>query len=83
MEIETIGFVAGTLTTIAFVPQVTRIWKTRSAKDVSLHAFVVFTLGVATWLAYGVLRQDPAITLWNGVTLVLAIAILWMKIKFG
>ena len=84
METETtLGFLAGTLTTVAFVPQVTRIWKTRSARDVSLPAFAVFTIGVALWLAYGILRQEPAITLWNSVTLVLAIAILWMKIKFG
>lgn len=78
-----LGFLAGVLTTVAFVPQVTRIWKTRSARDVSLPAFAVFTIGVAMWLAYGVLRQDPAMMLWNAVTLLLAIAILWMKIKFG
>ena len=84
MESETaVGFVAGILTTVAFVPQVTRIWKTRSARDVSLPAFVVFTIGVAMWLAYGILKQELAIMLWNAVTLALAIAILWMKIKFG
>lgn len=79
----TVGFVAGILTTVAFVPQVTRMWKTRSAKDVSLPAFVAFTIGVAMWLAYGILKQELAIMLWNAVTLALAIAILWMKIKFG
>ena len=78
-----VGFIAGTLTTVAFIPQVARIWKTRSARDVSLPAFITFTAGVALWLAYGILLQDTAITLWNSVTLLLAIAILWMKIRFG
>lgn len=78
-----LGFVAGILTTLAFVPQVARIWRTRSARDVSLPAFMVFTVGVAMWLAYGVARGDPAMIVWNAVTLVLAIAILWMKIRFG
>jgi len=78
-----LGYIAGTLTTVAFVPQVARIWKTKSARDVSLPAFAVFTIGVAMWLAYGLAKQEPAIALWNAVTLVLAIAILWMKIRFG
>jgi MtN3 and saliva related transmembrane protein len=78
-----LGYIAGTLTTVAFIPQVARIWKTKSARDVSLPAFAVFTIGVAMWLAYGLAKQEPAIALWNAVTLVLAIAILWMKIRFG
>lgn len=86
MELEplhTLGFVAGLLTTFAFVPQLHRIWKTRSARDVSLPAFAIFTVGVGIWLLYGILRHEPAITFWNAVTLVIAGAILWMKIRFG
>jgi MtN3 and saliva related transmembrane protein len=78
-----VGLVAGFLTTVAFVPQVVKIWKTRSAKDVSLPTFAAFALGVAGWLAFGILKQDPPIILWNAVTLVLAGAILAMKVKFG
>jgi MtN3 and saliva related transmembrane protein len=78
-----IGLAAGFLTTIAFVPQVTKIWKSKSAKDVSLPTFVAFAIGVALWIAYGIMKQEPPIVLWNGVTLLLAIAILWMKVKFG
>jgi len=80
---DMLGYAAGLLTTLAFVPQVTKIWKTRSAKDVSLPAFITFAVGVALWTAYGVLRQEPAIVLWNAVTLVLAAAILAMKLRFG
>jgi hypothetical protein len=44
---------------------------------------VAFTAGVALWLAYGILRQEPAIIVWNAVTLALAAAFLAMKLKFG
>lgn len=77
-----LGLVAGFLTTIAFVPQVWKIWKTRSAKDVSLPTFLAFALGVALWMAYGIVKQEPPIILWNAVTLVLAAAIVAMKLKF-
>ena len=77
-----IGYVAGLLTTLAFVPQAWYIWRTRSTRDVSLHTFSVFTVGITLWLAYGVLKGEWPIVLWNGVTLLLAIAILVMKLRF-
>jgi MtN3 and saliva related transmembrane protein len=84
MDITTLlGFAAGFLTTIAFVPQVAKIWKAKSAKDVSLSTFAAFALGVALWLAYGIAKQEPPIIVWNAVTLALAAAILAMKLKFG
>ena len=82
-KITLLGLAAGFLTTIAFIPQVAKIWKSKSAKDVSLPTFIAFTIGVALWLAFGILKQEISITIWNGVTLVLASAILGMKIKFG
>jgi MtN3 and saliva related transmembrane protein len=78
-----LGFAAGLLTTIAFIPQVVKIWQTKSARDVSLHSFIAFTLGVGLWLAYGIVKQEPPIIVWNAVTLALAGAILTMKLKFG
>ena len=77
-----LGLVAGFLTTIAFVPQVWKIWKTRSAKDVSLPTFLAFAAGVALWMVYGIVKQEPPIIIWNAVTLVLAAAIVAMKLKF-
>lgn len=77
-----LGLMAGLLTTLAFVPQVWKIWKTKSARDVSLPAFVTFTVGVALWTAFGILKDEPAITIWNSITFVLAIAILVMKIRY-
>ena len=78
-----LGLVAGFLTTIAFVPQVTKIWREKSARDVSLPTFLAFSLGVALWMAYGILKQEPPIVLWNAVTLVLSGAIVAMKLKYG
>lgn len=78
-----VGLAAGFLTTIAFVPQVAKIWRSRSAKDVSLPTFVAFTIGVALWLCYGILNRELPIIVWNAVTLVLAGAILAMKVRFG
>ena len=78
-----VGFAAGFLTTIAFIPQVVKIWRSKSADDVSLATFLAFTVGVGLWLTFGILQKEPPIILWNGVTLVLAGAILAMKLKFG
>jgi len=80
---SSIGFIAAILTTIAFVPQVRKVWRTRSAKDVSLGMYTLFTLGVSLWLFYGILIHSWPIILANGVTLVLAGMVLVMKLKFG
>jgi MtN3 and saliva related transmembrane protein len=77
-----IGLAAGFLTTIAFVPQALRIWRTKSADDVSLETFLAFTAGVALWLAYGIARHEMPIIIWNAITLILAAAILAMKVKY-
>ena len=77
-----LGLTAGLFTTLAFIPQVTKIWKTKSAKDVSLRTYVVFSLGVTLWIVYGILKHEVPIILWNAVTLVLTAAIVAMKLKF-
>jgi MtN3 and saliva related transmembrane protein len=80
--VETLGLAAGFLTTVAYVPQVVKIWRSKSAKDVSLRTFAALTLGIAAWLAYGILKHDVPLVLWNAVTLVLSGAILAMKVKY-
>ena len=77
-----IGFVAGVLTTLAFVPQVIRVWRTKSARDLSLASFAIFTAGVALWLVYGLMVDALPVIVANAVTLALALAILAMKIVF-
>ena len=82
MSATEVGLIAGFLTTIAFVPQVVQIWRTKSTKDVSLPAFLAFTLGVALWTVYGWMNRELPIVIWNAVTLVLALAIVAMKLRY-
>ncbi|HYU69060.1 MAG TPA: SemiSWEET transporter [Burkholderiales bacterium] len=83
MNADLIGAVAGTLSTIAFIPQAWRIWRTRSARDLSLPMYLIFTSGVALWFVYGLKLGAVPIIVCNGLTLVLAGTVLAMKLKFG
>lgn len=77
-----LGVVAGILTTSSFIPQIIKILKTRSAKDVSLLMFVIISLGISLWLVYGILKEDLPIIIANSVTLVFNIAVLFLKYKY-
>jgi MtN3 and saliva related transmembrane protein len=77
-----IGFIAAGLTTIAFVPQVIKVWCTKSARDVSVGMYLLFTTGVALWLCYGLLIMSWPVIMANGITFVLASAVLVMKVRF-
>ena len=76
-----IGTVAGILTTIAFIPQVLKTWQTRSAGDISLLMFVLFSSGVLFWFIYGLRLHAMPIIIANGITLSLSASILVMKLK--
>jgi MtN3 and saliva related transmembrane protein len=80
--VELLGIIAGTLTTISFLPQLVKIVKNKSAKDVSLLMFLIFTLGIFLWLVYGILTLTLAIIIANSVTIILALSILILKIKY-
>jgi len=79
---ETLGYIAGILTTISFVPQVIQIYKTKSAKDVSLSMFLLFTAGVLMWLVYGIQSQAVPVIAANSITLLLSCVILFFKLKY-
>lgn len=84
MEMVTaLGLVAGTLTTLAFVPQVIKTWRTRSTHDISLAMFAIFTAGVLAWLVYGILKGDLPVILANAATIVLAGTVLYFKLRNG
>lgn len=80
---DLIGMIAGALTTIAFVPQVWRVWKTRSTKDISLGMYLVFTTGVVFWLAYGLMLGAWPIIVANVITLALTGTVLVLKLRHG
>tara|TARA_Y100001958_G_C20744912_1_gene231846 strand:+ start:161 stop:421 length:261 start_codon:yes stop_codon:yes gene_type:complete len=77
-----IGFFAALCTTIAFLPQAIKVYKTKSTKDISLLMFLIFTIGVFSWLIYGLIINDYPVILANAVTLILSLFILLYKIKY-
>ncbi|MEI6444379.1 MAG: SemiSWEET transporter [Nostocales cyanobacterium ELA583] len=80
--ITILGLVAGALTTIAFLPQMFQIWRTKSARDVSYVMLIVFMSGLFLWLIYGIILGALPVILANGVTLFFNLIILWLKIKY-
>lgn len=81
--VSLIGLMAAFCTTAAYVPQVLRIWKTRSTADISLGMFALMNLGVALWIVYGVAIASMPVIVANGATLVLAGVILGLKLRHG
>jgi MtN3 and saliva related transmembrane protein len=81
--IDLIGLAAGGLTTVSFVPQVLKIWRTKSGRDVSYGMFLLFSLGVLLWLVYGLMLNALPIIVANAVTLVLALGVLGLKYWYG
>lgn len=83
-DLETaIGLIAGLCTTAAFIPQVHKAWTTKDTHSISLEMFALFTFGIGLWLVYGIMIDSLPVILTNSITLVLAGAVLVMKLKFG
>lgn len=80
--VEVLGLIAGAFTTISFVPQVVKTWKTRSAKDLSLKMLSVMSVGLSLWLIYGFVESSISIILANALTLVLALSLIFFKFTF-
>jgi MtN3 and saliva related transmembrane protein len=76
----TLGLIAGTLTTLSFLPQVVRSLRTRHAGDLSGAWLLIFGFGTATWLVYGVLRSDVAVAAANAVTFALVMMLIVAKL---
>jgi MtN3 and saliva related transmembrane protein len=80
--VDNIGFVAALCTTVAFVPQLIRVLKLRSARDISLGTFLLFSIGVFLWLLYGIYIGSKPVIASNAATLGLSLSILYLKIKY-
>ncbi len=81
--VESLGFVAGLLTTFAFLPQAIKTWRTGSAHDFSLPTLLMLVAGVGLWTLYGIMRTAPSVWFGNGITMVLAAFILVVKVRRG
>ena len=78
-----IGYIAASLTTFSFLPQALHTFRTRDVSGISLGMYSTFTLGIAMWLAYGLMIQAWPVVAANAITLLLASAILIMKLRYG
>ena len=81
--VNVIGFIAAALTTFSFIPQAIKTFRSRDTRSISLGMYVIFTIGIACWLVYGVLLESWPMIIANLITLSLAAAILTMKLRFG
>jgi MtN3 and saliva related transmembrane protein len=80
--ITLLGFAAGTLTTLSFIPQVHKAWLTKRCTDLSWTMLIAFGTGVVLWLAYGILLRAEPIIVANAVTLALILLLLYLKWKY-
>ena len=83
MEMEWAGYLAAAMTTLAFVPQAVKTIRTKDTRSISLGMYVVFTIGIAFWLVYGIALDSMPMILSNIVTFLLSATILTMKLKHG
>lgn len=83
MLLESLGFVGGALVTCSLIPQVLRVFKLRSAHEISLLFTILLLIGISFWLAYGLTFELAPVILWNAVSIVLAAGLLYAKVKYG
>jgi len=83
MNPEFIGTIAATLTTAAYIPQTIKVLREKHTKSISLGMYVMITLGIAMWLVYGLMIESPSLIIANGLTLVMSVVILLMKLRHG
>ena len=82
-NVTLLGFLAGTCTTVAFFPQLWRVWRTKSAHDISLMMYIIICTGIVLWLIYGLLIRSFPVIIANIVTLAIASASLTLKVRYG
>jgi len=80
--VQPLGFAAAFCTTAAFLPQLLRVIKYKSARDISLGTFLLFSAGVAMWLIYGLYTNSGPVIASNFFTLILSLTILYLKLKY-
>jgi MtN3 and saliva related transmembrane protein len=81
-QINGIGYAAATMTTVSFLPQLIRVVRLRSAREISLVMFLVFSCGTFAWMVYGFLSHSPPVWIANALTFALSMSILILKLRF-
>lgn len=81
--IDLLAVIAATLCTTSFIPQITKIYRERSARDISLKMYITYCLGVVLWVIYGILIHSPVIIIAKAATALFSVCVLIMKIHLG
>ncbi len=82
MWIDILGYAAGIFVVISLLPQTIKSWRTKSTKDLSFWRYIIYTIGLVLWITYAVLIQNGPVAAMNTVGLILALSILFLKIKY-
>jgi MtN3 and saliva related transmembrane protein len=80
---DILGYIAGILVVISLLPQVIKSWKTKSTKDISLLRYVIYVTGLILWIIYALIINNGPVAVMNSVGLILALSILFLKLKYG
>lgn len=81
--IEWLGYVAGALVTCSLIPQIVRVFKLKSAREISMPFTILMLIGIFIWLAYGIFLRLPPLILWNSIGASLVAVLLYAKLRYG
>ena len=80
--VDILGYAAGAITSLTFLPQVIKTWKEKSAKDISLLMFVIAAINEVMWIAYGALLNNWVIILTNAIVLAMSLTMIYLKFRY-
>lgn len=80
--VDVIGYSAGAITSLTFLPQVVKTWREKSARDISLLMFLIAAINEVLWIAYGVMLDNWVIILTNAVVLSMSCIMIWFKLRY-
>lgn len=83
MFVDVLGYVAGAITALTFLPQVIKTWREKSAKDISLLMFVIAAVNEIMWIVYGAMLENWVIILTNSVVLVMSLTMIFLKLRYN
>lgn len=81
--VDILGYAAGAITCLTFLPQVIKTWNSKSARDVSLHMFLIAAVNEVMWIVYGALLDNWVIILTNAIVLSMSLTMIWLKFRFS
>ena len=81
--VDILGYSAGFITSLTFLPQVIKTWKEKSAKDISLMMFIIAAVNEVMWIVYGVLLNNWVIILTNSIVLTMSLIMIFLKLRYN